>query len=906
MEFLSKQAHAANGALPTAPDYGYERDRAGTRRAEMEIARPASHARVQWGLALSGGGIRSATFCLGALQGMEKSHIPLAAGPAGGESSVLRQFDYVSTVSGGGYIGSFFSSLFIPGRLDRPATDPAPARVPPSDKDVAQQAYRVFTEDPPTRLRHDIFYDTHHPGRAALAWLRENGRYLTPTGAGDMAYAMAVQIRNWCATHYVLGTVFLGLLAFLAAVRALLVHLGLPSGGSAPVAALAYVAAYERQALAAVLAAKDLALGMDAIWWSPFRWFFLPLLALWLLPCGLAYWLTHPNVGGRLTDKTTSWSFASKVCLGLGALLLLAGGGLAQSGPAWAPVATLLTAGGLLVAMGILWFAATAAGSDTIANQRVMLTRSLAQGLLAAVMTAAITVIDTSAQTLYLQHARIWPLLSPAFVAGTMMWLVRRVASLASERKTPSWLSRLPIGVIAAVAGVMVALLVAVMWALAVQWLQWRGAAPDDQVFASREAHLPTLAAIGLTLLLATVLAIATGRFPGFLNLSTLQGLYSARLTRAYLGASNSRRFEPGNASQRSVTEPVAGDQVELADLYRNPLGPMHLINTCMNLTSDPAEQLVQRDRKGKPLAVVPGGLSYDNETHPMPVHQGRSEASAPLTVGEWVGVSGAAFSTGLGRSTSLGVSLLLGLANVRLGRWWPSGIRLADLKVQDVGWRGLFKTQIYLVEEFLGRFYGTRREWQYLSDGGHFENTGAYELLRPQRQIKLIVICDCGADPDYEFTDLANLTRLARIDFGIELEVDENIGEQPELKDVFGTPEDFHTGKAGLLPTHNKCAVLINVYHANIGPKIEGVARAAQPDARIILLKPRLLSTSAADVCEYQLRHPAFPQEPTADQFFDEAQWESYRRLGLELAMRVFPGPSTTAAYRDAFAQIF
>ena len=303
-----------------------------------------------------------------------------------------------------------------------------------------------------------------------------------------------------------------------------------------------------------------------------------------------------------------------------------------------------------------------------------------------------------------------------------------------------------------------------------------------------------------------------------------------------------------------------------------------------------------------EPLAVIPGGLAYDKETFPMPQPDARTETGAALTVGEWIGVSGAAFTTGLGRRTSLSYSLFLGLANVRLGRWWGSQIRASSLRVRDTGLRAAFKTQIYLFDELLARFHGTRRAWQYLSDGGHFENTAAYELLRPQRKIKLIVICDCGADPKYEFGDLANLTRLARIDFGIELEVDGAVTNDVNLGSVFGKTTDFFRGKDGALPLHDKCAVLVNVYHDARLSNIEVGERRKDPDARIIVLKPRLLTSSAADLCEYRATHPAFPQEPTADQFFDEAQWESYRRLGMEVAMRVFPGRDSPQAYRAAF----
>src|SRR5690606_24336520 len=73
---------------------------------------------------------------------------------------------------------------------------------------------------------------------------------------------------------------------------------------------------------------------------------------------------------------------------------------------------------------------------------------------------------------------------------------------------------------------------------------------------------------LGMALSAAGVLAVLNlivGRFPGFLNLSTFQNLYSARLIRAYLGASNFRRFDPDTpARHRDVAEPIAGDSLPL------------------------------------------------------------------------------------------------------------------------------------------------------------------------------------------------------------------------------------------------------------------------------------------------------------------------------------------------------
>ena len=64
-----------------------------------------------------------------------------------------------------------------------------------------------------------------------------------------------------------------------------------------------------------------------------------------------------------------------------------------------------------------------------------------------------------------------------------------------------------------------------------------------------------------------------------------------------------------------------------------------------------------------------------------------------------------------------------------------------------------VFRTQSYLLNEMFARYYGTRRSHWYLSDGGHFENTAAYELIR--RRVPRIILLDNGRDEGYAFDDL-------------------------------------------------------------------------------------------------------------------------------------------------------
>jgi hypothetical protein len=58
-----------------------------------------------------------------------------------------------------------------------------------------------------------------------------------------------------------------------------------------------------------------------------------------------------------------------------------------------------------------------------------------------------------------------------------------------------------------------------------------------------------------------------------------------------------------------------------------------------------------------------------------------------------------------------------------------------------------------------------------YLSDGGHFENLGLYEVVR--RRCRFIFVIDGGCDPDCHLEDLGNAMRKIYIDQNIEVEFD-------------------------------------------------------------------------------------------------------------------------------------
>jgi hypothetical protein len=444
------------------------------------------------------------------------------------------------------------------------------------------------------------------------------------------------------------------------------------------------------------------------------------------------------------------------------------------------------------------------------------------------------------------------------------------------------------------------------------------------------------LVSLGMTLFLTSRM----GRVESFLNQSGLGYLYGRRIVRTFLGAVNQCRTKKGR--QVSVRTEAEGDDFQLgsptpevaaSNLYApwQKGGPLHLINVTINETVDGSSQIQQRDRKGLGMAVGPCGITVGARHHARWTKNpkegsggaclmGLSQVSdwnvfppeqllSPElpTLGTWIELSGAAFGTGMGFRSSVGISLLFGFLNIRTGRWWYSGVPSSRVRAQTLGlkcWNWISRSipvQAHLLEEFIGRFPGTARSHWYLSDGGHFENTGVYELAR--RKVPLIVLCDCGEDADYVFEDFANLVLKLRNDFSAELKF------VKELTDFAGTQwnEGFQRRLAELGKLFD-CEKPITPWpsweHLQRGRWAdkkgqesldqrmnEGFSKAhwslaaiTYPDSSVsvmVVIKPALTEDAPMDLLYYHQQHPEYPQQSTLDQFFDETQWEAYRKLG-------------------------
>ena len=164
------------------------------------------------------------------------------------------------------------------------------------------------------------------------------------------------------------------------------------------------------------------------------------------------------------------------------------------------------------------------------------------------------------------------------------------------------------------------------------------------------------------------------------------------------------------------------------------------------------------------------------------------------------------------------------------------------------------------------------------LTDGGHFENLGLYELAR--RRLKTIIVCDGSADPQSQFGALALAIERIKVDFGATIEFEKRSDEVNTSAGKNSAPMRFQEEVA----KYGFAIGKITYKCGNIGT--------------IIYIKPALISKLGPEVDAYVMKNPIFPHESTADQFFDEVQFEAYRELGFRIGC--VAAPSITSALNN------
>lgn len=785
-----------------------------------------------WGLALSGGGIRSATFCLGLVRGLAKN-------------GLLKQFDYLSSVSGGGYLGASLGRLYGNHAKDDPvAANPCT---------IAEAVQRGVARD-------DSLW---------LWWLRYNGRYLTPAGAKDLGYAAASIIRGIVATHLEIGVLLL-LLAALVLLPHVLVSVWPPLGTG-------------------TLWSQNFVRAMPSVW----LWLMLPPLF-----CGahqiVAYWYTRErrNARGVLLDSAAAvlgTGVAYWLCQRAATMFhanFITAGSAADPSQMTSAASMILWLGGLAILSLVpltAWIASILDGmrGRTAVELRLKRTKRLSCCLWTIAAFLVFGMLDwVSWQvTRFFWHENLKSFAYYFTISVTLLIAVGRVVLPALQRRVAS--AKLP-GISAEwglnALGILVSVVAAVFWTSALSVALFPATHRTTYwEWSTQEIGKIWPIVTGIIVVsLCGVYVLATRRSFDLLNMASLHNFYRARIERAYVSSGNcsgpNARFPKsplGPVDRQStmrvapLTQAMPEDDLQLTHYapHRHG-GPIHLINCCINQSVDDRTGIYNADRKGVALTIGPMGAETGTD---FALQDGGSVPSGTLS--RWIAVSGAAASTGMGSRTSSGFAALLFMSGLRLGYWMPSLTRTprdglsARYRSRFLEW---LPKPLAIVAESLARFPGLTSPIWYVSDGGHFDNTAIYPLLK--RRSRLIVAADCGADPSYLFADLESLVRKARIDYGANIDfVDaDDPAAPPELAPMLGTPETIGP-EAG-----SRCFVLGRIQYSD---ESTGV---------LLIVKPRRLDRMPFELVAYADRNVEFPQQSTGDQFFDEAQWEAYHQLGL------------------------
>ncbi len=844
-------------------------------------------------LCISGGGIRSATFALGVVQG-------LAA------HGLLEHFHYLSTVSGGGYLGGLLSAWAhraggiaeVAGRLRPDAPAPGPGQADP------------------------------------IAHLREYNNYLSPRRG-------ALSSDTWTLVATVLRNVLLNWLVLLPVLMlaAMLPRLYL--------AALAFPEQLYRSVLFAGGAPDYAAPRLDAISDSIWVRQGLPLASAVLFAWALFNVLRYlPGVGGRDHGRN---EFLRNVLAPLtgSVLTFLAFDSLFFLGGNYTDYSHL--------APDVLWTVVPAASAWVaflVFHRRPLRERfrllfgplSLSIPFMAAGTGAAAWITtnyllwspDPTASLTWAEYVTIGPpLILLGFFLGAVLF--GGLSSRFLGDRDREWMARAVGNVLIAAVGWFVLaglVLVVPRWALHREWLDgvlavvgsasaaasalggWlssgdgsghKGGGLGRWLVAKLAPLLFVASLVAGLAILTDVLLLAAGRLPGLSGIASLQvldargaplgwrehyeilhfsnpllllamivalallawgaarfidtntfslhGMYRDRLVRAYLGASNPDR------SAHRFTGFAAGDDLAMSDLAAQPVArpgaeedrpsqPFHVVNLTLNLVAP--GRLAWQQRKARsftvtPLAAGSRGLGY------------RESASygGGITLGTAVAISGAAASPSMGYNSSPLVSFIMTLFNARLGAWLGNPGPAGEHTWREAGPRSAVRS---LVKEALG-LTSDRSEYVYLSDGGHFENLALYEMVA--RRCRFVLVLDGGCDPAFAYDDLGGALRKIRIDLGVSI----------VFEDRFRRPLRERT---------RRCAVA-SIRYSDVDPEA--------PDGTLVYVKPMLLGTEPPDVASYAAAHPDFPHQGTGDQWFDESQTESYRMLGLATVEEICRG---------------
>jgi hypothetical protein len=842
-EFLALHGEPAlDGTATTDPD------------ARLHAVHARLHQHPASALCLSGGGIRSATFALGVIQGLA-------------HAGVVGTLDYLSTVSGGGYTGGWLTTwLHREGKAGRAA---------------------VLETLDPARGRHTAECVADGDDHVTpIDRVRQTCRYLAPHGgvvSADVWTLVTTMTRNLALNWLVLLPLMAAALLVMRVYYNALQRVERPLAAGVACLATGDVAWWS---ILAVLGGMIVSTGYVILNFVGFgaKWSQQRFLAWFLLPSTASavgitfFWSAYPCRIDLASAMAVAAGIPAVGWIALGTAARFLPPSRAADGATLRIRVGLRTiiaalAGGPILGGGIWWLCNSEYGfgaGEELRELYAVFGVPAALGLGLAQILVFVGIASDELEDAVLEwwsRCGAWLAIAAAvwIAAGVLVFYMAGLIELgiaAVAAHTP--MGRKPM---AAIVGTLVPLLSSLAGMAARAGGQTGRPSLPRQLF--QKIGLPlvilillsTIAwvdlraseAIGNRPFLLAVALAGIGLFASAfvpVNRFSLHGMYQQRLIRTFLGSS--RRDRQPNAF-------TGFDQLDDVRVHQlRDVRPLHVINTTLNAKSSThlgRHETLAQSFSFTPLYVGNRDLGF-RETAQYG-SDGGAKATG-LSLGMAIAVSGAAASPAMGMYSTKSRAFLLTLANARLGLWFgnPASAKTWQSSEPRISVDPLLRELLGLTTD--------RNPYVYLSDGGHYENLGLWEMV--SRRCRFVIVSDGGCDPDYTFDDLGNAVRRVRIDLGIPI--------------LFPSLDITKAGQGHGNP------------HAAIGRiRYSAVDGPDAPDGTILYLKATLSGDEPVDVRNFAAGDPEFPHDSTANQFFDEAQFESYRALGYQSVLSLTGG---------------
>jgi hypothetical protein len=849
------------------------------------------------GLAFSGGGIRSATFNLGVLQGLA-------------ELGLLPFIDYLSTVSGGGFIGSWMHGVI----RNKYSGDPAAAQA-----ELAGGGSIGYLRRHSSYLTPQLGFFSPDSWTIGTAWLRNmslNLLYLLPFLMGivlTVLLAGILQQRFDRALESDVARAF-WVFALSAAVSIIGVNLrhivfgqfpdltprlrlpdftgrGMVGGATICILFAAYILGAFRFEPDPFLAAIFLFVLFFMLQWiggyrlvyrarhqgangwglliaippvcaavtSALLWSVWKLTGAWVdpdvawmrialgPPMILIVWmfgavLQIGLLGGDFPDAAREWldRLGASVSIAITAWLGLFV--LAVFGPYWLARLTLrgglagpVLAGGWLVskAGGYLWDKSDKTKSGAPGDGGGTTRALMLLSRIAPVLSLAVSLLLVSLGTHLLLRALVGPVDCSVPVAASI----------------PGWL----------------------LWLEPVQREYW------CFLFYNNERLLQ--AVIALLGACATIVAILPLRVN--INEFSMHHFDKNRLVSYYLGASREER------RPNRLTGFASHDDFPISSLLpSNPmvsyLGPYPIVNCALNLNI--RSELARQERRAESFIFTPRYCGFDpprskedleatRRTEDLHTEgyrgtPGYMEPAGP-GLGTAMAISGTGNNPNSSKHSSRPVAFLMSILSLRLG-WWLGNPRRDSTSARP----GPKNALLSLLSELFSQS-SSRSRYLNVSDGGQFDNLGLYELVR--RRCRYIIVCDSDSDPALGVEGLGGAIRKCYADFDVEITIN------PEPIRLAGDRSRAH------------CVVgTVHYPEPEAGFAADAYGR-ADPPARnnavgwLLYLKAGFTGDEPEDVEQYHAAYPAFPHEGSGDPSFGASEFDSYRELGRHVVRTTF-----------------